>query len=145
MAGGTTSTAAETVGGATASGAATGGLIGGVAGLLAGAGEFPALAGLLIGGPIALALGLTGVAAATVSGVLTGAVAGGLISALTGLGLPEEDAKFYDKTVTEGGYIVAVPATTQEGVDVHHILESNGVGRVNEVDVPANTTPHTLG
>jgi hypothetical protein len=120
-------------------GATTGGAIGGLAGLLAGAGVFPALAGLLIGGPIAAALGLTGVAATTVSGAVTGAVAGGLIGALTGLGVSEEDAQAYEETIKSGGLVLAVPADTINGKDPRDVLEGHNAMSVSEVNVRERT------
>lgn len=122
--------------GATA-GAGTGAAVGGIAGLLAGAGVFPALAGLFIGGPIAVALGLTGVAAATVSGAVTGAVAGGLIGALTNLGVSEETARAYEEVVNEGGVVIGVPVdeTEDEDLDARVILESHGAEDITEVDM----------
>jgi uncharacterized membrane protein len=115
------------------SGAATGTAIGGVAGLLAGVGIFPALAGLLIGGPIAVALGATGVVAATVSGAVTGAVAGGLIGALVNLGVPEESAKYYDTTINEGGVVVAVPARDGDVSEAKMVLEEHHAMQVTTV------------
>ena len=60
-----------------AGGAATGGVIGAIAGLLIGIGAIaiPGIGGLLIGGPIAVALGLGGAAATTVSGAFLGSKA----------------------------------------------------------------------
>ena len=57
----------------------TGGILGGVVGLLTGIGvlAIPGIGGLFIGGPIAAAFGLTGAAATTATGALTGALAGG--------------------------------------------------------------------
>lgn len=85
--------------GGAASGATTGGIIGGLAGLLIGVGAItiPGLGVLLIGGPLAAALGLTGAAATAATGALTGALAGGLVGALVGLGVPEETARMYMK------------------------------------------------
>jgi len=116
----------------TTSGAVTGGVIGGIAGILAGAGVVPALAGLLIGGPIAAALGATGVAAAAISGAVTGVVAGGLIGALASLGVSEEDARYYDETVSKGGVLVAV-SVNGNGEEARDILEENGAGRISSV------------
>lgn len=124
---------ADTVGGAT-SGAVTGGMIGGLAGLLAGVGIVPAIAGLFIGGPIAAALGATGVAAAAISGAATGAAAGGLIGALTNLGLPEETAKSYDTIVSNGGYLLAVSVHDGQEDAVRQAMEDNGATDLHEVD-----------
>ena len=116
------------------SGAATGGVIGGIAGLLAGAGVIPALTGLLIGGPIAAALGATGVVATTISGAVTGAVAGGLIGGLMGLGVSEEDARYYDETVNEGGVVVAVPVAEDDDDEARAILEEAHAGRSTSIE-----------
>lgn len=95
----------------TVSGAATGGVIGGLAGLLIGIGAIaiPGIGAFLIGGPLAVALGLTGAAATTVSGAATGMLAGGLVGALVSLGLPEEEAREYQERVQAGGVLLAVP------------------------------------
>ena len=125
-------------------GATTGGVIGGVAGLLTGAGIFPALAGLLIGGPIAVALGLTGIAAATLSGVVTGAVAGGLIGALTGIGLSGDDAHYYNETVNSGGILIAIPLMDSDESSVRSVLSNFGAQQIREVEIPLNTTLSTV-
>lgn len=106
------------------SGAATGAVIGGLAGLLVGVGAItiPGLGAFLIGGPIAVALGLTGAAATTISAATTGAVAGGILGALMGLGLPEQDARIYEKHINEGGILLAVPAMEDEIAEVKDIL-----------------------
>jgi hypothetical protein len=118
------------------SGATTGGVIGGLTGLLAGAGIFPALAGLLIGGPVAVALGLTGMAATAVSGVATGALAGTLIGALSKIGLPEEHSQYYEGVVEHGGIVLAVPVHAGEEVEVHSILRDNYADQLTSVDLP---------
>src|SRR5258708_7490879 len=63
------------VGSSVATGAATGAVLGGIAGVLIGMGAIavPGIGALLIGGPLASALGLTGVAATTAGGVVAGA------------------------------------------------------------------------
>lgn len=121
-----------------AAGAAKGGAIGGVAGLLAGAGVLPVIAGLLIGGPIAAAVGLTGVAAATASGAITGAIAGGLIGSLTSLGLSDEDAHYYDETIKAGGVAVAVTAKDGDDDKVESLLANNNAQRVTEIHLDAS-------
>ena len=98
-------------------------MIGGVAGLLAGVGVVPALAGIMIGGPIAAALGLAGAAALTVSGAVTGAVAGGLIGGLTKLGLSHEDAEYYDRAVESGSVVIGVPVSDENEDAVRNVLE----------------------
>ena len=117
------------------SGAATGGTIGALAGLLVGTGVLPGLGALLIGGPIAVALGLTGAVAATVSGAATGALAGGLLGALTTLGLSDEDAKLYEKSIHDGGILVAVPSRAGEEAQVEGILIENNASQIKSVEV----------
>lgn len=98
------------------SGATAGGVIGGLTGLLisVGAIAIPGIGALLIGGPIAAALGLTGAAAATVSGATTGILAGGLVGGLVDLGVPESVAVEYEDRIREGAILLAVPARSAD-------------------------------
>lgn len=82
-----------------AKGAVSGGLVGGVLGLL-GSLLIPGLGPVLAGG----------VLASTLAGVGLGAAAGGVIGALVGLGVPEEDARHFDRSFREGGTLVTVDA-----------------------------------
>jgi hypothetical protein len=116
-------------------GAVTGGAIGGLAGLLAGAGVFPALAGFLIGGPVAVALGLTGIAAVAASGAVTGAVAGGLIGALTKLGLSPADAEYYNEVVNGEGILLIVPFEHGGKAEARLILEANQAEKIQELEM----------
>lgn len=121
----------------TASGAVTGGVIGGLAGLLVGIGAItiPGIGALLIAGPLAAALGLTGAAATTVSGAATGALAGGLVGALVGLGVPEEEARVYETGVNEGGVLLAVSVREGSTREARAILEDNGADKVRNINV----------
>lgn len=124
-------------GSSTATGVAGGAVLGGLAGLLIGVGAIaiPGIGALLIAGPISAALGLTGVAATTVSGALTGALAGGIIGALVGLGVPEQDARFYEERIKEGGVLIAVPVTDMQAGDVKDILDEHGADNIREVEM----------
>ncbi len=90
-------------------GAAVGGAAGGIAGAvllgLAGAASvvIPA-AGLAVAGPLIAAF----------AGGGAGASAGGVIGGLIGLGVSEHEAKLYEKTLAEGGVLVAVRVTSKE-------------------------------
>jgi uncharacterized membrane protein len=117
------------------SGAATGTAIGGIAGLLAGAGVLPALAGILIGGPIAVALGATGIIATTISGAVTGAVAGGLIGGLTKLGVSEDTARYYDETISAGGILLAVPSMESSKEKAEEILRNHSAQQIKEISM----------
>lgn len=117
------------------SGATTGGALGALAGLLVGTGVIPGLGVLLIGGPIAAVLGLTGAAAATVSGAATGALAGGLLGGLTSLGLSDEDAKLYEQSIQDGGILVAVPARRGEEAEVESTLADFRADQIKSIEV----------
>jgi hypothetical protein len=78
-----------------------------------------ALTGGLLGGLLAVATGLlpgvgpvlgAGFLASTLFGALAGAGAGGLLGALIGLGVPEEEAHFYNQEFQAGRVIVSVKA-----------------------------------
>jgi hypothetical protein len=96
----------EDIGGEPAEGAAkgavSGGLVGGLLGLL-GSLLIPGLGPVLAGG----------VLASTLAGVGIGAATGGLLGALVGLGIPEEDARHFDRGFRQGGTLVTVDAGTR--------------------------------
>ena len=83
-----------------ATGAAAGGALGGVLGFLAGVGTIalPGLGAFIAAGPILAALG----------GAAAGATAGGLTGALVGLGMPEYEAKQYEKRMAGGKLLISV-------------------------------------
>lgn len=88
-------------------GGTVGAVIGGIAGLVVANGILPGLGSLFVAGPLAAALGLTGVAATTVAGAATGAAAGGLIGALTNMGVNDTDATMYQTYIEKGEILVA--------------------------------------
>ncbi len=103
----------QTVKGA-GTGVAVGGLLGGIAALLLGAGAITitGLSPLLVAGPLALALGISGTAAAAAEGAAAGAVGGGLIGALVGRGIPKETAEAYETGIKAGKILLGVPVKT---------------------------------
>jgi len=104
-------------------GAVTGAVSGGVLGGLIGAGAALLIPGF---GP-AIAGGILG---ATLTGAAVGAAAGGLLGALTGMGVPEEEARYYQSEFEAGRVIVTVnaPGRQQEALD---ILQRNGAYDAN--------------
>lgn len=108
----------EKVGSSAGTGATTGALIGGALGLAVANGILPGLGTLIVGGPIAAALGFTGAAVTTVAGAATGAAAGGFVGALTGLGVDEQDVKLYEDHVRRGEVLVIARDTPQSTEDV---------------------------
>ena len=97
-----------------AAGALTGGVIGGLVGLVSSL-LIPGVGPLVVGGILASALMGMGVGAAT----------GGLIGALVGMGVPEEDAKYFDAGLREGRTLVTV-SNTDEASEALGILERHG-------------------
>jgi len=99
-----TGVAQNTVGGAV-SGGVIGGLVGAASSLLI-PGFGPAIAG--------------GILAATLGGAALGAVAGGLIGALTQIGVPEDEAYYYQQEFEAGNFLVTViaPGFQREALEI---------------------------
>ena len=103
-------------------GALLGAAGGGIAGGLLGAG-----ASLLIPGIGPAIAG--GVLAATLGGLAIGALTGGITGALVKLGVPEEDARYYQRELEAGRPIVTVEALGQQQqavLDVFHRYGAHG-------------------
>ncbi len=99
-------------------GTLTGGTIGGIGGLLLGAGALmiPGIGPILAVGPIAAAVG--------------GAIAGGITGGLIDWGIPSEDSKRYEQEVVHGS-ILAIIRTDAPKIDsVAQILRQNGAKEV---------------
>lgn len=80
-------------------GAAVGGTTGGIVGAIAGIGGAVLLPGIgVVAGPLAGAL----------AGAGAGGAAGSLLGALVGAGIPEDQAKVYEKDVKDGGVVMGV-------------------------------------
>jgi hypothetical protein len=94
-----------------------------------------AIAGAGIGGFIAAAASLLipgfgpvvagGILATLLGGAAVGAAAGGILGALVGLGVPEEEARYYESEFHEGRIIVTVKAGARVG-EVRDILYRHG-------------------
>lgn len=103
-------------------GATAGGVLGGTAGLLAGLGALaiPGIGPIIAAGPIAAAL----------TGMAAGAGLGGLAGGLIGLGIPEDEAKAYEKYLDEGHILVLVDEDSRsqrvyDTFNTNHSLNSN--------------------
>lgn len=106
-----------------------GGLIGGALGALASLlipGFGPAIAG--------------GILVATLSGAALGAAAGGIIGSLTDIGVPEEEARFYQKELEAGRPIVTVKSVSGHDEAVE-ILHRNGAYDASTKFGVINATP----
>ena len=99
-------------------GAMTGGAIGVIGGLLAGAGAL-AIPGV---GPI--------VAAGPIAAGLSGAAAGGIAGGLIDLGIPEEKGRDYEEEVRQGNILTIVHSDENTVQDVANIFRRHGARRV---------------
>ena len=95
-------------------GAVTGGALGGIAGLLAGAGALT-IPGI---GPV--------IAAGPISAGLTGVAAGGLAGSLVDLGIDEERGQYYEGEVKNGAILAAVEADDNNVNDIASYMRRNG-------------------
>src|SRR5712692_6363212 len=92
----------------TTTGAASGGVVGGALGWLAGIGALaiPGVGPFIAAGPIMGAL----------AGLGVGGAVGGLIGALVGMGIPEYEAKRYEGRIKEGGVLLSVHCDTSDQI-----------------------------
>ncbi|MDQ7794562.1 MAG: hypothetical protein RDU89_09145 [bacterium] len=99
-------------------GVATGGVLGGAAGLLAGAGALaiPGIGPVLAAGPIAAAL----------SGAVTGGIAGGLVD----YGIPAERGRQYEDEVKRGNIVAVVRCKRDKTEEAAQIFRRNGAVEV---------------
>lgn len=107
-------------------GALTGGALGGTLGVIAslGALAIPGIGPLLAAGPIA-----AGLAGATV-----GAGVGGLAGGFIGLGIPEQEAEYYDERVHEGDVLVMVDEDEAMRSRIYEIFRRNGANNTSYFD-----------
>ena len=103
-----------------ADGTLTGSTIGGIGGLLLGAGviAIPGIAPIvaLAGGPIAAAVG--------------GAIAGGITGGLIDWGVPEEESQHYEQEVIQGSILAIIRTDSGKVNSVAQILRQNGAKEV---------------
>src|SRR6202521_1336200 len=108
----------------TTTGVASGAVIGGTLGWLAGIGALaiPGIGPLIAAGPIVAAL----------AGVGVGGAVGGITGALIGMGIPEYEAKRYEGRVKDGGILLSVHCDSSEWTkQAKQILEHTGAQDVS--------------
>lgn len=100
-----------------AAGVFSGGVLGGLIGVVLGLGAFtiPGVGPIVAAGPLA----------AGITGALTGAVAGGLIGALVDWGIPEDEAHYYAESVRRGSTMVAVKASEENISEIVRIMNQH--------------------
>jgi uncharacterized membrane protein len=99
-------------------GALTGGTLGGIGGLLLGAGAL-AIPGI---GPI--------VAAGPIAGALSGAVAGGVAGGLIDWGIPAEASSHYESKLAQGSILAIIKTQPSKAAQATSILSRNGANDV---------------
>lgn len=106
-------------------GAVGGGILGGLTGLLIGIGALaiPGIGPVVAGGALATAFGTA--AGTAVAGAGIGAAAGGIVGALVGMGVPEEEARYFESSFRSGGVLVSVNAENR-AMEALNILEQHG-------------------
>ena len=107
-------------------GAVTGGVIGGL---------LSVMVALLIPGLGPIFAG--GILATTLSGMALGAVSGGFLGALMGVGMPEEDARYYESEFGAGRTIVLVKTQSRQR-EALEILRSYGAYDVLSQSIAVN-------
>lgn len=113
-------------------GMVTGGLIGGL--LAAGASLLIPGVGPVIGG---------GILATVLGGAAAGAAAGGLLGALTGMGVPEEEARYYEREFEAGRTIMTVRAGERAG-EAAGIMRRYGAYDVERSRTRADAEPSAV-
>jgi uncharacterized protein (TIGR02271 family) len=108
-----------------ATGAVAGGILGGVGGWLVGIGALaiPGIGPFIAAGAFATAIG----------GAAIGAGVGAVAGALVGMGVPEDDAKYYEGEAKAGKTLVTVRADGRYGV-AQRILRDNGAYDIESRD-----------
>ncbi|MFC0190453.1 general stress protein [Fictibacillus aquaticus] len=116
-----------------AAGMATGGILGGVGGLLVGLGALaiPGVGPIVAAGPLAAALG----------GAAVGAGAGGLVGALVGMGIPKDQAEEYEDYVQQGDILVLVEAETDRRANVYDTFRTYKTRNAHHYDDRLNDQP----
>ncbi len=118
-----------------ATGLVAGGILGGLGGWLVGIGAL-AIPGV---GPF-IAAGALG---AALTGAAVGAGVGAIAGALIGMGIPEEEAKYYEQEVRGGRTLVSVQAGSRVG-EADEILHDHGAYDVQHPDrMPAGRSAAT--
>lgn len=125
---------------AAAAGATFGGVLGGIAGFLLGIGAFavPGLGPIIAGGALA----------ATLGGAAIGIASGGLIGALIGMGVPENEARYYEERVRGGDILVTVTVPDERAANVRAMLDQAGAASFpspSQAGVSGSITTETSG
>lgn len=103
-------------------GVAWGGALGGIAGLMSGAGALaiPGIGPILAAGPLAAAL----------SGAVAGGIAGGLID----MGIPEAEGQRYEEDIRSGKALAIIECEREKAKEAESVLREAGADEVQSYD-----------
>lgn len=118
------------------SGATTGGIIGATIGLIGVAGLLGPLGPIVVAGPLATFLGITGGAGAIVGSGVAGAAIGGLVGALMSMGVSEPQARNYEERVDAGDILLTVHVENEH--EVSEILRKFNATEITIVEEEDN-------
>lgn len=109
-----------------ASGAVGGGLLGGVIGFLIGVGALaiPGIGPVVSAGVLTTVFGTVG--ASTLAGAGIGAATGGVVGALVGMGIPEQEATYFETGFRKGATLVTVNAGMRVSEAVNILRQYGG-------------------
>lgn len=120
----------------TTAGVATGGVIGGTLGLLAGIGALaiPGVGPFIAAGPIMGGL----------AGLGVGGAVGGLVGALIGMGIPEYEAKRYEGRIKSGGVLLSVHCDTSDEISrAKDLLKQTGAEDISSASESSSNVGRT--
>lgn len=124
----------STAGEGAASGATTGGVIGAAIGLIGVAGLLGPLGPIVVAGPLATFLGITGATGAVVGTGVTGAAIGGLVGALINMGVSEPIARNFEERVDAGDVLVSIYTEADDVDKVSDILREFNAEEITMVE-----------
>ncbi len=114
------------LGGGTVSGAKTGAMLGGIAGLIVGVSALavPGIGPLITLGTLSTAIGSTAVGAGV------GAAGGGVVGALVGLGFSDDEATEFEQGLNQGSILVAAKVNGNEQV-IRDIFQKHNAVKIH--------------
>lgn len=121
---------------AATTGAVSGGLLGGVVGFLVGIGALaiPGIGPVISAGVLTSVLGTAGATALAGAGI--GAATGGVVGALVGMGIPEDEATYFESGFRKGHILVTVNAGNRITEAIEVLQQYGGDLGVSTMDNP---------
>lgn len=127
-----------------ATGAVSGGLLGGVVGFLVGVGALaiPGIGPIVSAGVLTTVFGAAGATALAGAGI--GAATGGVVGGLIGMGIPENEATYFESGFRKGHVLVTVNAGNRIGEAIDVLQQYGGDLGVSTMDPAGAATMNTV-